>query len=150
MIRVYSNNGCSASKLIFNDETTTTTKTNKKPLQEANVCSSCISFSLSQLSTERHKQTQPTNRKARLEHAIRDAQNLAQNVFPPIRPTLTSRSLQSIARPFQKRFRKVFGNARILIFNLSMKAWEQKYLPKSRLGWFFLMFSESKATKENI
>ena len=47
--------------------------------------------------TERHKKkTQSTNRKARLEPAIKDAQTIAQNVFPPRRPTLTSRSLQSI------------------------------------------------------
>ena len=54
----------------------------------------------------------------------------------PERPTLTSHSLQSITRPFQKRFREVFGNARILIFYLSIKAWEEKSLPKSHLGWF--------------
>ena len=80
--------------------------------------------------TERDKQTQ----------AIRD----------PERPTLTSHSLQSITRPFQKRFREVFGNARILIFYLSIKAWEEKSLPKSHLGWFFLVFGEGKATKENM
>ena len=66
--------------------------------------------------TERNKQTQ----------AIRDAQKLAQNVFRLERLALTSRSLQSIMRPFQKRFREVFGNARILIFYLSIKAWEEK------------------------
>ena len=71
--------------------------------------------------------------------------------FRPERPTLTSRSLQStwsITRPFQKRFREVFGNARILIFYLSIKAWEEKSLPKSHLGWFFLVFGEGKATKK--
>ena len=62
---------------------------------------------------------------------------------------MTSRSLQSIARPFQKRFREVFGNARILIFYLSINAWEEKSLPKSHLGWFFLEFGEGKVTKEN-
>ena len=81
---------------------------------------------------------------------IRDAQKLAQNVFPPWRPTMTSRSLQSIARPFQKRFRQAFGNARILNFYLSIKAWEEKSLPKSYLGWFFLEFGEGKVAKENI
>ena len=90
--------------------------------------------------TGRDKQTQ----------AIRDAQKLAQNVFPPERPTLTSRSLQSITQPFQTRFREVFGNARILIFYLSIKAWEEKSLPKSHLGWFLLVFDEGKAAKENI
>ena len=58
--------------------------------------------------------------------------------------------LQSIARPFEKRFHEVFGNARILIFYLSIKAWEEKSLPKSHLGWFFLVFGEGKATKENM
>ena len=58
--------------------------------------------------------------------------------------------LLSIARPFEKRFHEVFGNARILIFYLSIKAWEEKSLPKSHLGWFFLVFDEGKATKENI
>ena len=63
---------------------------------------------------------------------------------------MTSRSLQSIARPFQKRFRKAFGNARILNFYLSIKAWEEKSLLKSYLGWFFLEFGEGKVAKENI
>ena len=112
-------------------------KPKKKPLQGANVRTSRISFSLSQ-NSHRTKQTQ----------TIRDAQKLAQNVFCPERPTLTSRSLQSITRPFQKRFREVFGNARILIFYLSIKAWEEKSLPKSHLGWFFLVFDEGKAAKK--
>ena len=74
--------------------------------------------------------------------------SLRRTFFRPERPTLTSRSLQSITQPFQKRFREVFGNARILIFYLSIKAWEEKYLPKSHLGWFFLVFGEGKATKK--
>jgi len=37
-----------------------------------------------------------------------------------------------------------------LIFYLSIKAWEEKSLPKSHLGWFFLVFHEGKATKENM
>ena len=76
--------------------------------------------------------------------------SLRRTFFRPERPTLTSRSLQSITRPFQKRFREVFGNARILIFYLSIKAWEEKSLPKSHLGWFFVVFGEGKATKENM
>ena len=76
--------------------------------------------------------------------------SLRRTFFRPERPTLTSRSLQSITRPFQKRFREVFGNARILIFYLSIKAWEEKSLPKFHLGWFFLVFGEGKATKENM
>ena len=76
--------------------------------------------------------------------------SLHRTFSPPERPTLTSCSLQSITQPFQTRFREVFGNARILIFYLSIKAWEEKSLPKSHLGWFFLVFDEGKAAKENI
>ena len=79
--------------------------------------------------------------------------SLRRTFFRPERPTLTSRtsrSLQSITRPFQKRFGEVFGNARILIFYLSIKAGEEKSLPKFHLGWFFLVFGEGKATKENM
>ena len=72
--------------------------------------------------------------------------SLRRTFCRPEKPTLTSHSLQSITRPFQKRFREVFGNARILIFYLSIKAWEEK----SHLGWFFLVFDEGKAAKENI
>ena len=39
---------------------------------------------------------------------------------------------------------------RILIFFLSIKAWEEKSLPKSHLGWFFSVFGEGKATIQNI
>ena len=76
--------------------------------------------------------------------------SLRRMFFRTERPTLTSHSLQSITRPFQKRFREVFRNARILIFYLSTKAWEDKSLPKSHLGCFFLVFGEGKVTKENI
>ena len=38
----------------------------------------------------------------------------------------------------------------MLIFYLSIKAWEEKSLPKFRLGWSFLAFGEGKATKENM
>ena len=79
--------------------------------------------------------------------------SLRRTFFRAERPTLTSRysrGLQSITRQFQKRFREVFGNARILIFYLSIKAWEEKSLPKPHLGWFFLVFGEVKATKENM
>ena len=79
--------------------------------------------------------------------------SLRRTFFRAERPTLTSRysrGLQSITRQFQKRFREVFGNARILIFCLPLKAWEEKSLPKTHLGWFFLVFGEGKAAKENI
>ena len=75
---------------------------------------------------------------------------LRRTFFRPERPTLTSCSLQSITLPFQKHFHEVFGNAQILIFYLSIKAWEEKSLPKSDLGWFFLVAGEGKATKENM
>ena len=74
--------------------------------------------------------------------------SLRRTFFCPERPTLTSRSLQSITRPFRKRFREVFGNARSLIFYLSIKAWKEKSLPKCHLGWFFLVFDEGKAAKK--
>ena len=82
-------------------------------------------------------------------HAIGDAQTCAER-FSALKDQHWRHSIQSITRPFQKRFREVFGNARILIFYLSIKAWEEKSLPKSYLGWFFLVFGEGKATKENI
>ena len=50
---------------------------NRKALQGANDCNSCISFSLGQNSLS-DKQRQSTHRKAHLEPAISDA----QNVFP--------------------------------------------------------------------
>ena len=74
--------------------------------------------------------------------------SLHRTFFRPERPTLTSRSLQSITRPFRKRFREVFGNARSLIFYLSIKAWKEKSLPKCHLGWLFLVFDEGKAAKK--
>ena len=74
--------------------------------------------------------------------------SLHRTFFRSERPTLTSRSLQSITRPFRKRFREVFGNARSLIFYLSIKAWKEKSLPKCHLGWFFLVFDEGKAAKK--
>ena len=54
----------------------------KKAFRGANVHTLCISFNLSQNSLS-DKQTKSTHRKARLEPAIKDAQKLAQNVFPP-------------------------------------------------------------------
>ena len=117
-------------------------KQKKKPLQRANVLTSCISFSLSQ-NSHRTKQTNAGDKGC--------TEACAQR-FSALKtvPTLTSRSVQSISRPFQKRFREVFGNARILVFYLSIKTWEEKSLPKSHLGCFFLVFGEGKATKENI
>ena len=58
--------------------------------------------------------------------------------------------LLSIARPFEKRFREVFVNARILNFYLSIRAWEEKSLPESYLGCFYIVFGEGKETKENM
>ena len=44
--------------------------------------------------------------------------SLRRTFFRPERPTLTSRSLQSITQPFQKRFREVFGNDRVIDWTL--------------------------------
>ena len=150
MIPFYSNIDCSQSKVIFKWRKNNNKKKNKKALQAANVCTctSCFSFSLSQNSHRnavkaRSQQTEkPT---LSLRQGMR--RSLRRTFFPPWRRTLTSRSLQSIARPFQKRFREVFENARILIFYLSIRAWEEISLPK---GWSFLVFDEGKATKENM
>ena len=115
MICFYTNIGCSESKVIF--KWRKNNNKNKKSLYKEHTFAPRVFHSVSvRTLTERNKQTQ----------AIRDAQKLAQNVFRLERLALTSRSLQSIMRPFQKRFREVFGNARILIFYLSIKAWEEK------------------------
>ena len=117
-------------------------KKTKKGIFKEQTFAPCVFHSVSvRTLTERDKQTQAISGMRR---------SLRRTFSRPERPTLTSRSLQSITRPFQKRFREVFGNARILIFYLSIKAWEEKCLPKSHLGWSFLVFSEGKATKENI
>ena len=63
--------------------TTTTTTTNKKALQGENIRPRVFHSVSVRTFTERHKQTQSTNRKARLKPAIRDVQKLAQSVFPP-------------------------------------------------------------------
>ena len=78
MICFYSNIGCSESKVIFKwrKNNNNNNKNKKKPLQGTNVRTSCISLVHSvsvRTLTELDKQTQ----------AIRDAQKLAQNVFPP-------------------------------------------------------------------
>lgn len=117
MIRFYSNIGCSESKVIFMWRKNN--KTNKKRLYKEQTFVPRVFHSVSTrviigLNQNSHRTTQTqtnaewqtwethsTNRKACLEPAIRDAQKLVQIVFPPWRPTLTSRSLQSIARPFQ-------------------------------------------------
>ena len=83
---------------------------------------------------ETKKRRQQTEKPA----LIRDAQKLTQNVFQPWRPTLTSRSLQSIARQFQKRFREVFENARILIFYISIKDWEKIF---TQISFRMVLFS---------
>ena len=128
MIRFYSKIGYSESKVIFK------WRKNNKNSQN------------SHRTTQTNSQQIVNKQKSPPWACDKGAQKLAQNVFPPWRPTLTSRSLQSIARPFQKRFCEVFGNARILIFYLSKKAWEEE----SHLAWFFLVFDEGKVTKENI
>ena len=117
-------------------------KTQKKPLQVqgANVRTSCISFSLSK-NSHRTRQTNVGDNGC--------AEACAER-FSALKDQHWRHSLQSITRPFQKRFRQVFGNARILIFYLPIKAWEEKSLPKSHLGWFFLVCGKGKATKDNM
>ena len=70
-------------------------------------------------------------------------------------PTVTSRSLKLVSifssqsrGHFSNIFVEVFGNDLIFIFYLSIKAWEEKSLPKSHLGWFILAFGEGKTTEE--
>ena len=139
MICFYSNIGCSESKVIFKwRKNNNNSKNNKKSLYKEQTFAPRVFHSVSvRTLTEGDKQTQ----------AIRDAQKL---FFSALKDQHWRHSLQSITRPFQKRFREVFGNARILIFYLSIKTWEEKSLPKSHLGWFSLVFGEGIATKENI
>ena len=91
MIRSSFNIGCSESKVIFNWRKTNKNNNKKRikrlyrPLQGANVRTSCIS----QTNTV---DGQSTHRKARREPAIRDAQKLAQDVFPPWTLTLGVRA----------------------------------------------------------
>ena len=139
----YSNIGCYESKVIF--KWRKNNKNKKRSLYNEQTFAPRVFHSVSvRTLTERDKQTQ----------AIRDAQKLAKNVFSSWKNSWKTNidvtCLQSITRPFQKRFREVFGNARILIFYLCIKVWEEKPLPKSHLGWFFLVFGECKATKENM
>ena len=143
MISSYSNSGGSESKIIFKwrkQNNTTKTKTNKKALQGANVRTYCISFSQSELP----QKSPPWACDKGCAEACAGRFSAMKLQADQSWPTLTSCSLQSIARPF--RFRAVFGNARILIFYLSINAWEEKSLPKSYLGRFFLVFREGKAT----
>ena len=74
MIHFSFNIGFSKSKVIFKRRKKAN-MSNKNALQGAKFGTSCISLR----TPARNKQTQ----EARLEPAIRDAQNLAQNVFPP-------------------------------------------------------------------
>ena len=81
MIRFSFNIGCSESKVIFKRRKKSKHMSNKNALQGANIRTSCIS--LRTPATNKHSPTQSTHRKVRLEPAIRDAQKLAHNVFPP-------------------------------------------------------------------
>ena len=114
-------------------------KQKKGLIQGENVRTSCISFSLSQ-NSHRTTQTNAVNKQKSPPWVCNKwcSEACAQNVFQPWRPTLTSRSLQSFARQFQKRFRQVFGNARILLFYLSLKAWEKNF---SQISFRMVLFS---------
>ena len=74
--------------------------------------------------------------------------SLRRTFFGPVRPTLTSRSLQSITRPFQKRFREVFGNQSDFDLLSFFEGLGRKIFTQIYLGWFFLVFGEGKVTKE--
>ena len=152
MICFYSNIGCSGSKVIFKwRNNNNNIKNKKKPLQGANVRTSYISFSLSRSKVLYASRLSHNSHRTRQTNAgDKGCAEACAERFSALKDQHWRHSLQSIARPFQKRFREVFGNARILIFYLSIKAWEEKSLPKSHLGCFFLVFGEGKATKENI
>ena len=77
MIHFSLNIGFSESKVIFKRRKKAN-MSNKNALQGANFGTSCTSLR----TPATNKQTQSTRRKARLEPAIRDAQKLAQSVFP--------------------------------------------------------------------
>ena len=66
----------------FSSDVKKANMSNKNALQGTNVRTSCIS--LRTPPTNKHSQHTSTHRKARLEPPIRDAQKLAQNVFPPV------------------------------------------------------------------
>ena len=55
----------------------------------------------------------------------------------------------AVSSPSCGHFRNVFVKTWIVIFYPSRKPWGGKSVPKSPLGWFFLVFGEGKATKEN-
>ena len=151
MICLCSNIGCSESKVIFKQRKNNNNK-NKKAFTKSKR-SHLLHFiqSQSKLSqNETNKRRRYKMHRSRADKGYPPWHKLAQNVFPPWKTNIDVTSLQSITRSLEKRFREVFGNARILIFYLSIKAWEEKYLPKSHLRCFFLVFGEGKATKENI
>ena len=72
---------------------------NKNALQGANVCTSCTSLGQNSSDNSSNKQTQSTHRNTRLEPAIRDAQKLAQNVFPHRNSTVTRSKKQENEKP---------------------------------------------------
>ena len=165
MIRFYSNIGCSESKVIFMWRKNNKNES-KKTLQGANVRTSCISFSLNEshnCSQSELSQNDTNADKRRVTNA-RNSFNKQKN--PPWAcdkgcAEACAGLCRSFSRLEDQHWRHVvssplrghfgvFRNARILIFYLSMNAWEENSLPKSHLGWFFLVFVEGKARKENI
>ena len=72
---------------------------NKNALQGANVRTSCTSLGQNSSDNSSNKQTQSTHRNARHEPAIRDAQKLAQNVFPHRNSTVTRSKKQENEKP---------------------------------------------------
>ena len=98
MIRFSFNIGCSESKVIFKRRKKAN-MSNKNALQGANVRTSCTSLDQNSSDNSSNKQTQSTHRNACLEPAIRDAQKLAQNVFPHRNSTVTSSKKQENEKP---------------------------------------------------
>ena len=113
----YSDIGCSESKVIFKwlkttTTTTTKTKTKKKALQGENICTSCISFSLSE-----------NSHKTRLEAAIRERRRLRRPFFRPE----DQHWHHVVSSPFaRQRFREFFGN---YLISCRAGAWHYQISP---------------------
>ena len=104
MICFYSNIGCSESKVIFKWRKNNNNNKNQKKAFTMSKRSHPAYFIPSQSELSQNEKNK------RRRWGMR--RSLRRTVCRPERPTLMSHSLQSITRPFQKRFREVFGNAR--------------------------------------
>ena len=94
-----------------------------------------------------NKQTQSTHRKARLEPAIRDAQKLAQNVFPHRNSTVTSSKKQENEKPemclmffsMQRHYTTTFRYVAVILvfFQRGLSIW---FLDNLYLLFFIFVF----------